>query len=286
MSARRRTGTALAAAAFLLLPSCRFGLDYSGDESGLERATLDVEQPEGARLSYLSAGDDADPRLLFVHGSPGSAAYYDDYMHAPIEGLRTIAVDRLGYGESFPHVAVTSFEQQAAAIAPLLEARRGRWPIVVGHSLGGPIAARLAADDPERVGALVIVAGGLDPEQEKPRWYNRVASWRIVRPFLAEFLQVSNDEMFAAPGEVLELEGVLDRIQCPVVLVHGTSDRLVPYENVGFMVRRFDALERVYVVTLIGEDHSVTKLRIEEVREIVEGLRDGMVDLVDEEAGA
>lgn len=268
------------------LTSCRFGLDYSGDERGLERSELPVETPAGARLSYLAAGDDADPRLIFIHGSPGSAAYYEDYLHAPIDGLRTLVVDRLGYGESLPRTAVTSFELQARAVAPLLEERHGRRPIVIGHSLGGPIAARLAADFPDHVGALVIVAGGLDPEREHPRWYNRVASWRIVRPFTADFLQVSNDEMFAAPSEVAALESVLDRVRCPVVLVHGTSDQLVPYENVEYMVRRFEDLEHFYVVTLVGEDHSVTRLRVEEVRELAEALRDGMTDLIEAETGA
>ena len=78
---------------------------------------------------------------------------YSDYMHDPVEGFETVAVDRLGYGESRPKKAVVSFEEQAAAIAPLLEERRGHWPVVVGHSLGGPIAARLAADNPGKVSA-------------------------------------------------------------------------------------------------------------------------------------
>ena len=155
-------------ASLLVLPGCRLGLDYSGDERGLERASVPVEGHPDRRLSYLIDGDPAAQRLIFIHGSPGNSLAYAKYLHDPVPGLETLAVDRLGYGQSTADEAVVSFEEQAAAIAPLLVERAGEWPILVGHSLGGPIAARLAADHPERVAGLIIVAGSLNPEAKHP----------------------------------------------------------------------------------------------------------------------
>jgi len=273
----------LAAALCVTLSGCRFGLDYSGDESGLARGALPVAGHPERRLSYLSNGDPAKPRVIFVHGSPGSAVMYADYLRELGDRAEVIAVDRLGYGASSAGGTVVSFEEQAAAIAPLLEQREGVWPIVVGHSLGGPIATRLAADNPERVGALVIVAGGLNSELEQTQWYNEVAGWWIMRPFLADFLRTSNREMFACKQQVALLEDRLDRITCPVVVIHGTGDSLVPFEQIEYTIERLADNPHLYVLVLIGEDHSVTKLRREEVRETIEELLEGTREFVGEE---
>lgn len=264
------------------LASCQFGLDYSGDETGLTRRAIQVEGHEDRELSYLIHGDETKPRVIFIHGSPGSAVMYGDYLRELGEQAELIAVDRLGYGGSKSSGTVVSFEEQAAAIAPLLEARDGVWPIVVGHSLGGPIATRLAADYPDRVGALVIVAGGLNADLEETHWYNDAARWWIVYPFLADFLRTSNKEMWACKAQVGLLDEKLDRITCPVVVIHGTGDSLVPFEQIEYTIERMADNPELYVLVLIGEDHSVTKLRREEIRETLEALLVGIEDMVQE----
>jgi pimeloyl-ACP methyl ester carboxylesterase len=270
----------LAAAACACVASCRFGLDYAGDESGLTRESIPVASPPGCKLSYLISGDATKPRVIFIHGSPGLASMYASYLRELGGEAEVIAVDRLGFGESAQSGVVVSFEEQAAAIAPLLVERGGVKPIIVGHSLGGPIAARLAADHPDEIGGLVIVAGGLNPELEEPRWYNEIARWRIVEPFLAESLRVSNQEMWACREQVEQLDPLLERIKCPVVVIHGTDDALVPFESVEHSVRRFSNNPYLFVMVLIGESHKITKLRREEVRETVEELLTGLKDFV------
>lgn len=286
MSARAGMTRAVAAAllAVALLPGCRFGMDYSGDESGIERRALELDAPPGRTLSYLVHGDATKPRVIFVHGSPGSAAMYADYLRDLADEAQVFAVDRLGYNHSKDSGVVVSFEEQAASVAPLLVRQGGSFPIVVGHSLGGPIAARIAADYPDRVGALVIVAGGLNPELEDPRWYNEVARWWIVDPFLADFLRTSNREMWACRDQVELLDAELDAITCPTVVFHGTSDSLVPFETIEYTIERFADNPYLFVRVLIGEDHSITKLRSEEVRETIRDLLEGLRDLLEDEA--
>ena len=53
------------------------------------------------------------------------------------------------------------------AISPLLDNTNGRPVYLAGHSLGGPLVAKMAALYPEKVDGLVILAGSFDPTLEK-----------------------------------------------------------------------------------------------------------------------
>ena len=126
-------------------------------------------------------------------------------------------------------------------------------PILVGHSLGGPIIMRAAIDYPDRVGGLVVLAGNLDPRLEKLRWYNHVGAF--VSPFLSRSLRNSNNELGPQRRELEELEPLLTQVTCPVWIVHGTEDDLVPYANATFLAGSLPNAQRVELTTLEGADH-------------------------------
>ena len=46
--------------------------------------------------------------------------------------------------------------------------------MLIGHSLGGPVIARMAMDYPDAYQGLIFVAASIDPEMEKEEWYR---SW-------------------------------------------------------------------------------------------------------------
>ena len=223
--------------------------------SDLERAS--IQTPGGGTLSYLRAGDPDAPRVIYVHGTPGQAANFEDFLRNPIDGFESIAVDRLGFGESEPGRAEPSFQKQAEAISALLVRRRGRWPILVGHSLGGPIVARVAADYPERVGGLVIVAGSLDPALECPRWYNHVIGFPLVFALLSPGLRHSNEEIMAAPEQTRLLAERMDRITSPVVILHGNADGLVPVGNAAYTRASLTSAQSVQTIILDGMNHEI-----------------------------
>ena len=221
-------------------------------------------------VTVLRAGDPEGPRLIFVHGTPGDAGAWLDYLADPVPGWESVALDRPGFGESAPAGAVTSLEQQAAAIAPLLVQRRGRWPILIGHSLGGPIVVRVATDHPDRVDGLLIVAGNLDPGLEELHWYNHVAT--LLEPLLSRPMRNSNRELTPLREELAALAARLPRLTCHVVLVHGTADRLVPYANVNFMQARFVNAGSLRLVSLPGADHFLPWTRQDVLREAIADL--------------
>lgn len=244
-------------------------------------------------LSYLSTGDDSLPRVIYVHGTPGSATDLDSYLRQPVPGLQPVAVDRLGFGQSLPGLhrgvvhdsasgkqvtiepaVVTSFHDQAAAIAPLLVERQGRYPILVGHSLGGPIVAQVAAEYPDRVSGLVILAGSLDPSLEKLHWYNDVARWWILRPLIGRAMLHANQEVLAAKAEEEKLAPLLGLIRCPVIIVQGTKDELVPYANALYTQKMLTHSAKVELISIPGANHFLPWLQADAVRAAVAELRD------------
>ncbi|MEO0651372.1 MAG: alpha/beta hydrolase [Planctomycetota bacterium] len=220
------------------------------DPEGTER--IEWSAPSGT-VSGLVGGERGARRVVLIHGTPGFAASWSEYLVGGPEGLEVVALDRPGFGRSAPEGPVPELELQAAAVEPLLEARNGQLPLVVGHSLGGPIALRVAADYPERVGGLVILAGNVDPELEDWRWYNRAAAWLYWA--LPRSWENSNRELKPHRAELEALTRLLPRVTCPVAIVHGTEDSLVPYANAEYLADRLPNAAEVELVTRQGGDH-------------------------------
>lgn len=208
----------------------------------------------GERVSYLRAGHPTGRRVIFIHGTPGSARGWADFLLHPPPGFEYIAVDRPGFGESGPEDAVVPLQQQVDAIAPLLGRRAGGWPILVGHSLGAPIAAQVAVTHPGQVGALVLVAGSLDPGLERTHWAQPLGERPALRRILSRELRNANRELMGLKPQLASLAPSLPTIRCPVEVVHGDQDDLVPIANVPFMRRQFPA-QNLRVTVLPGRNH-------------------------------
>ena len=223
--------------------------------AGLESKYIDIGAPLNIRLHYLRAGDPAGRRVIFVHGTPGSAYAFTDYLVNVPPGFEFISIDRPGFGKSGPEGAVVSLERQALALRPLLVTRGGKKPILVGHSLGGPIIARAAVDNPGKIGGLVIAAGSLDPDLEEVQLVQHVAEVFGLSYLVSRKLRNANRELIGLKKHLVLLQPRLKDIRCPVVIVHGTKDDLVPYKNVAFMRRHLTGSARITVVRLDGTNH-------------------------------
>ncbi|NOT40671.1 MAG: alpha/beta hydrolase, partial [Alphaproteobacteria bacterium] len=170
-------------------------------------------------------------------------------------GYRYVAIDRPGFGRSGPDDAVTSLAEQAAAIAAIIRANGAKPAVLVGHSLGGPIIAQVAADDPDLVAALVIVAGSLDPAQESVPFIQYVGDTWPVRALLPRMIRNANREIIALEPQLAALAPRLASIKVPVTIVHGTKDDLVPFANVDFMKKHLTGTKAMEVTALDGQNH-------------------------------
>jgi pimeloyl-ACP methyl ester carboxylesterase len=238
------------------------------------RQRLELPGAAGGSLSYLQSSAEAAqaskdrPRLIMVHGTPGSAQAWTDYLVNPPAGVEVVALDRPGFGQSEPQAAQVSLAAQAQAVAALL-APAPRQNILLGHSLGGPIVAWLAAQQPERVAAVVLVAASLDPAQEKIHPMQRVGEWPLVRSLLSRTLRNANRELLALEPELRTLQPMLAQITAPTYILHGDQDSLVPVANVPFMQKHLTGTRELKTALLPGRNHFLPWNSQPEMREAI-----------------
>jgi pimeloyl-ACP methyl ester carboxylesterase len=199
---------------------------------------LKIERVAGHTLRYAELDRAGSPRIVFLHGSPGEWQGFAEYMKRPeLQAYGPLLTpDRPGYGGSEPHAVVTSLTEQARRLAPLLRGE-GAPAIVVGHSLGGAIAAKLAMDDPQLVRGLLLLAPSVAPQYEAPRWYQRFATWRVVQWLLPQVLLDSNRELMPLQAQLREIEPGWAGLRMPVYVVQGEDDGLVDPRTADFLER-------------------------------------------------
>ena len=119
---------------------------------------------EGGRtLRVLSAG--AGAPVVLIHGALGTA---EDMQIALFDTLsprfRVLAPDRPGHGFSLRERFEASPFRQAALIRAGLAELGVERPVVVAHSMGGPVALAWARDQPDEVAGLVLIGTAAYPE--------------------------------------------------------------------------------------------------------------------------
>jgi pimeloyl-ACP methyl ester carboxylesterase len=135
--------------------------------------------------------------VVLLHGKNFSGTYWARTIEALVEeGYRVVAPDQVGFGKSSkPAVYQFSFQALAANTRALLDSLRVEKFVLVGHSMGGMLAVRMALMYPERVERLALVNPiGLE-------------DWKLVAPYRTvdeNFAQ----ELRATPESIKEYQRV------------------------------------------------------------------------------
>ncbi|GAA5164028.1 MULTISPECIES: 4,5:9,10-diseco-3-hydroxy-5,9,17-trioxoandrosta-1(10),2-diene-4-oate hydrolase [Amycolatopsis] len=123
-----------------------------------------AEVRDGLRLHYHEAGAEHAETVVLLHGGgPGASAWSNFGRNIPVfaKAYRTIAVDQPGFGRSDkPTEHPQYFTHSAEAVIGLLDRLGIQKAHLVGNSLGGGTAVRLALDHPDRAGRLVLMGPG------------------------------------------------------------------------------------------------------------------------------
>ncbi len=229
-------------------------------------------------IHYVKAGDEKKPLVLFVHGSPGSLSAFIHFL-ADSNLLRRsllITTDRPGFGYSNFGMGEGSLEKQSQALKPILEEYKSNRPVIlVGHSLGGPLIARMAIDYPELVDGLIMVAGSIDPLCEPDETWFRAP---LATPFLSWILprsfRASNEEIYHLRPELEKMLPLWASIRCPVIVIQGGKDSLVPAKNADF-AKRVLANAPVEFVLKEDMDHFVPWSNPELIRDAIIKIMQG-----------
>jgi pimeloyl-ACP methyl ester carboxylesterase len=240
----------------------------------LERAELEkryfssspqIIDVDGLKVYYKETGPQGAPALLLLHGFGSSLQAWDDWSLKLEQKYRLIRLDLPGFGLTGASPANDYSEEKDLAILTHFVDKLGLEKFsVVGHSMGGKMAWSLAASQPERVQALVLMAPDGFPETKdigtKP--YEVPAIMGLIKFVLPKYLvrksiepafldaDALNDalvnryfDMLRAPGvrgAILERSNQtiytdpvprLKAIKAPTLLIWGEKDQMIPSTN-------------------------------------------------------
>jgi pimeloyl-ACP methyl ester carboxylesterase len=127
------------------------------------------ERVAGGVVAGAESG--SGPPILLLHGLGGTWQYWSRTMEL-LARARCIALDLPGFGQSELPPGGFTLDSASDNLAAAVRSLGGAPAVVCGHSLGGPVAARLALRHPDVVSRLVLVGpSGLAPA---PTWQLRV----------------------------------------------------------------------------------------------------------------
>lgn len=223
---------------------------------------------EGHNLHYVvaSMGDTNKPTLFMIHGSPASWYCYQNYMEDTqlLRHFRIIAIDRPGFGKSDRGHAMTVTEQ-ARLVSQLLPMLQNGQPFyIAGHSLGGPLAVKVTAQCPQYVNGLVLLAAAVAPGAEDEEiWRRRLLPVDFLLP---SAFRTCNREIWWFKEDVKTITADLNRITCPVMIFHGTADKLVYPEASYLAVKELKNARSVSLTTFAGQRHNIPWTRYDTVK--------------------
>lgn len=199
--------------------------------------TFQFQCPDGALLrGVLSDPHGGGPIGVFLHGFRSDVrgrkaqAVWD---HARARGYPWLSLDLRGHGLSDGRIADLRISVLRQDVEAVLAGFRPRPVLLVGSSLGGWLAGLVAQSCPTQVGGLVLIApafnfiqqsfAGLPPTELK-RW-EQEGTRRFADPYSEESYTL--DYALLADAHAQALRPPLT-LACPVGVVHGTRDEVVP----------------------------------------------------------
>jgi pimeloyl-ACP methyl ester carboxylesterase len=242
-------------------PSCRPDAD-SWTTIDWSKYTRDLDH-EGRKLHFVDVG--RGQPVVLVHGLGGSWLTWLENVPDLSAGHRVIALDLPGFGRSEAPPSTGDIDVHVESIEAVLNYLGLASAIVVGHSMGGLIALRLANERPARVQGLVLLSGGglalgafrlalvgraftaFNIFMGMPMVPEMIVKcdalrWVLLRPMLANPASLSRAlaaeviPAVRAQGLVPSLHAAVRglasvdpaAVHCPVLLVWGARDRIMP----------------------------------------------------------
>jgi len=191
-------------------------------------------QIDEMQITYRVSGQGAP--LVMIHGLGASARWWDRNVRALARHFRVYVIDLVGFGDSRcgqPFV----LGEAATCLAKWMDAVGIHQATLIAHSMGGFIAADLAAEFPERVERLVLVDAAVVPFETNilQNGFGLMYGFRYLPLSLLPLLITDNwraglGTLSTALRDLLSLDlrPKLARIQAPTLIVWGENDPVTP----------------------------------------------------------
>ncbi|MBP6764272.1 MAG: alpha/beta fold hydrolase [Rubrivivax sp.] len=258
-------------------------------EARYARGPGDFVQVDGLRLHLRDSGPRDAPAVILLHGFGASLHTWEPWAQALSPHYRVIRYDLPGSGLTGPDPGADySDTRNLHVLLSLMDHLGLQRATLVGHSMGGRLAWRMAAANPQRVAGLVLVAPdgfaspgfeyGKPPEVPAVLQLMRVVLPRALlrmnlAPAYAKPELLSDDtvaryhDLLRAPGArqaMLQRMGqivlhdpapLLAHIQAPTLLMWGELDAMIPVANAQDYLRALPAVTGARLVSLPGVGH-------------------------------
>lgn len=176
-------------------------------------------------------------RIIFFHGNMGAL---DTWGNVGVDlnqrlNADVLVLDYPGFGKSegdVPTSEIAMYESAEAAFDNFIASSDNNTPVILfGRSLGSAVASHLAAK--KKVHALIL---------ETP-YTSMKAMAKVVLPFVPGFMVRYN----------LDNESNIEKLNMPILILHGTADRVIPYTQGKQLAAKNTLTE---LITIEGGDHN------------------------------
>lgn len=210
--------------------------------------------------------------FLLLHGIGLGRSVYAELAALLAPHGEVIGVDLPGFGDAPEPDAVFTMPQHADLVASFLRAIGARRVTLIGHSMGSQVAVELAARYPELVSGLVLAGPTVDLDA---RTLIRQGT-RLLLDLVGEkprtMLKGAKEYLRAGPNLIAkarvtvkhEPERLYKDVTCPVLILRGARDLVVPERWCASMEERFLEAQVVEIDdrghgTLITDPHDVAE---------------------------
>ena len=240
----------------------------AGKEAEAEGVKPRDTEVGGRRLRYLELGEGDGVPVLLVHGFGADLNTWMFTQPALAAGRRAVALDLPGHGGSAKELGTGDVESLTDAVEGALGALGIQRVHLIGHSMGGAVAALLALRRSEQVASLTLIASaGLGPEinasfidgfvrATRRREATEILGLLVHNPALVSRAMVEDvlrykrlDGVTAGLGKIteawfgggrqsLDLTGRIAELAMPVQVIWGCDDRIIPVAHAEALAAR------------------------------------------------
>jgi pimeloyl-ACP methyl ester carboxylesterase/membrane protein DedA with SNARE-associated domain len=212
---------------------------------GVELLEVDREGHTTGRtvqLAFQEAGDASAPTIVLLHGNPGGSEDFDRLIPLLSKQFHVIAPDLPGFGNSQLEVSDYSLRAFAHYLLQLLDTLDVQRAHLLGFSMGGGVALQAWNIRPERVASVTLLSsiGVQELELLGDHQLNHalhLAQLRLVQGLSLGIPHFGSTDVFDravtyarwfSDSDQRPLRSILERIEVPVLVLHGEQDFLVP----------------------------------------------------------
>jgi pimeloyl-ACP methyl ester carboxylesterase len=135
-----------------------------------------IDFKNGAKIHYTLDGPEAGPAIVQIHGWTCNATFFRMQTAEFSKRYRVISIDLPGHGRSdAPRDVSYTIEHFADAVTTVLKHAAVEKAVLIGHSMGVPVAVKAAQDNPMIATGIVAIDGPVWTTPRKPQ--QQVSPW-------------------------------------------------------------------------------------------------------------